>query len=78
MQPLQIGGEDLAIDVLHLIIERTDMRKPGVRGMLGATVSAADCGGRCEMDDECGPRQTCIGNICIGGPCNTYEALAEF
>jgi hypothetical protein len=78
MQPLQVGDDAMQIESLRFYIERTEMREPGFRGLISGSVSAARCGGRCEQDDECGPRQTCIGSVCIGGPCNADEPLAEF
>lgn len=78
MQPLQIGGMDLTIDVLRVYVYATDNRESGFGGEVHALVSAPGCGGRCDVDEECGPRQSCIGNLCFGGVCSTDEALASF
>lgn len=78
MQPLQIAGTEFTVDSLHLGIEPSRSTKSGVRGNIGAEVSTADCGNGCEVDEDCGDGQTCIGNVCFGGQCNTFEALAEF
>jgi hypothetical protein len=79
MQPVQLGGKELYVDSLSVNIERTEMRASGFRGAIGASVSSPGCGGRCEVDDDCGPRRSCIGGLCFGGgPCGDHEVLGDF